>query len=96
MIQSKITYKPIRTYEDVMNMIGGFGLYQRICFVFIQMADLFGAFIIFSPILIAAVPSNWECSPSNHTNGTNSSQQFNEEFTSIVTTVIYAAKLYFF
>ncbi|CAD5112005.1 DgyrCDS1256 [Dimorphilus gyrociliatus] len=81
-----MTLKSIRTYEDVMHMIGGFGLYQRICFVFIQMADLFGAFIIFSPILIAAVPANLDCSPSNQTNGTNSSQQFDEKTSTIVAT----------
>ncbi|CAD5115130.1 DgyrCDS4135 [Dimorphilus gyrociliatus] len=77
---------PIRTYEDVMNTVGGFGLYQKICFVFIQMADLFGAFIVFSPLLVAAAPPNWSCSPSNFTNGTNSSQIFHEEISSIVTT----------
>ena len=48
-------------FDELMDKIGGFGPLQRIYFVVISLADMFGAFGIMITVFIGGTP-RWRCS----------------------------------
>ena len=49
-----------RDFEDIVDSLGSFGHWQRVIFVLISLADVFGAFAMMLPVFTGATP-RWRC-----------------------------------
>ena len=47
-------------FEDIIDDLGAFGHWQRVIFVLICVADIFGAFSVLVPVFSGATPK-WQC-----------------------------------
>ncbi|ELU17167.1 hypothetical protein CAPTEDRAFT_222145 [Capitella teleta] len=56
-----------KEFEDLIDSLGSFGHWQRVIFVLISAADVFGAFAMMLPVFTGATP-NWSCRQFRHGN----------------------------
>ena len=73
---------PPRDFEDIVDSLGSFGHWQRVIFVLISLADIFGAFAMLLPVFTGATPG-WRCDTYQEQGGggiLNSSELTNDSW----------------
>ncbi|CAL8092517.1 unnamed protein product [Orchesella dallaii] len=74
-----LTTRNPRTFDDLLNRIGGFGAFQWLAIFLLLSPEIPAAFVTFSPVFTGRTPSQWQCISNDSSQNISSDWLSSEE-----------------